>query len=195
MSPLLLDGSGTVAQGTSAGVGVAELTSTATSGQYAMARGDFAALALAGAVGYWFRAELTPRSVSSAFVEAGLCDSDRTDYVRFLFDTSVDATYWRFESRDNTTQNALTLPHAAAADTFVTLDIVFVTTIFAAGWLNGDGPYTLTANLPSASLTPYVLSGTRTSAAKTVRLESVRLDALNGTIINPAVDPMLRLYG
>lgn len=179
-----------IAQATGVGLGVGDLTiDSATSGEYAMLRGDHAAIATATAT-LELHVRLAVRSVASIFCEIGFCDSDRTDYARFLFDTDVDSTYWRLECRDNSTQNAVTLPTAAVADTFVNFDLVWNES-FVAGWFDGDGPYVLTANQPAASLTPYILVGTRTSATKTARIDRVHIRAIDGDVAHPTEHPIL----
>lgn len=182
-----------IAQAPGVGLGVCELTSPATSGEFAMLRGDHAALDRDAADGLWLTAKIAPRSTSSIFVEVGFCDADRTDYARLLFDTDVDASNWRLECRDNSSQNFSTLAESPAADTFVTVDMVLAAT-FVACSLDGSGftgGETLVANLPVADLTPYVLVGTRTSATKSLYVEAVSLVSINGEIAHPTEHDLL----
>lgn len=174
-------------QATDTGLGVLDLASPATSGEYAMYRGDHGAVALDAVDALQLHAIIALRSVASIFVEVGFCDSDRTDYARFLFDTSVDPTAWRFETRDNTTQDAVTLPAdlVPVADEFQDLYVV-LNESFAAAWIGANGPYDLTSNLPLASVTPYVLIGTRTAATKTLRIDRVALIGTDGAVRAPA---------
>ena len=187
MGALYLDGTynSTISQATGVGLGVGALTSPATSGEYAMLRGDHLALAQTAVDAYQLTALVSLPSIADVFAEVGFCDSDRTDYARLLFDTSVDSTYWRFETRDGSTQNATTLPTAAAVDTYVWLDVLF-NAEHAAAWFNGDGPYPLYDNLPGTSLTPYVLVGTRTSTAKVLNVDRVSCIAVAGDVVSPA---------
>ena len=175
----------TADQATGIGLGVALLTSPATSGQSAMLRADHAAIDQTSADGHWLTVKLAPRSTSSIFVEAGFCDADRTDYARLLFDTAVDTDSWRFETRDGTTQTAETPEIVPAADTFVTLDLM-LTDGFASFSLDGADPSVLTSNLPATDLTPYVLVGTRTSSAKAAYYDFTTYWAGDGDTQDPS---------
>lgn len=172
-------------QATGVGDGVLNLTTPATSGEWAKVRGDDGAVATNSADAFWLSGKIATRQTNDAFTEVGFTDSGRSNYARIIFDSSVSATNWLFQTRDGTTQNSITLADVATNDQMITVDIVYRPGDFAACWIGGAGPITSTANLPNANFTPYFLSGTNANTAKTSRIDWLTFRQLDGPISHP----------
>jgi hypothetical protein len=89
----------------------------------------------------------------------------------------------------------VTIPGVVTTDTWYDLDLLLDgTQQFAAFWVNGDGPYTLTTNLPTGSITPHI-SITTTPAASPqafMYVDNYFLDVVRGADIrHPTYDPAL----
>lgn len=181
---------GAIEQAVGVGHGVAELSTSATDDSLAAVTGDAGALALDadGVSGYWLHAEVALRSVSDIAAVLGFNSAALTHVAWIAFDTDVDSTRWRFSTRGGGSVTTANMPEATApaADTFQRFDVI-LTPDFAAAWVDGDGPYPSTTNLPTDDVTPAVGVFTRTSSSKSIRIDQVRVRAIYGAVVAPAL--------
>ncbi len=183
---------GTIAQATApVDAGAALMTTTTTAYQRLGLSKDNHSV-IPSTSGIWMSAEVVLSSTSHICVYAGLMSDGVVPFSQLgasdagawlVFDSAADAA-WTGEVWDGSQPNfAHTGGHV---DTTVTFDIVYVSTTFAAFWVNGDGPFWAERHVPGASngLQPAFHVAPRTAVASTLQVEFCRV-----ALVNPVRSP------
>lgn len=176
----------------SSGLGVARLTAGDANGRSAAIFKSTSALLPSSADGFWIRSRVQLGSVANITAIVGLHDLAGSDFAYATFVSSGSANWQFFSSKDTSSTSGATAT-AGAASTYVWLDMLLCTSVFFALWVNGDGPYFSTTNVPAAadSMTPFIQVSSGTTATKTFDADHYFLDAVDGTVVHPT-DPVLK---
>ncbi len=146
---------GQITQSTSfGGFGVAKVTTGATNGDQMQVFKDVAGVQLSADIALWHSFKVALTTSASTGVYIGFSDGGANDcYVRY--DTSIGDTTWNLitSSAGTTTTGLVTGPTSVV---FQTIDIVLMPGQFAAAWVDGDGPYVSTVNIPATGTTTRI---------------------------------------
>lgn len=193
---------GTALSGTSAqiaaltgsGLGVARLTSGTTVNRSALIVKTVDAILPSAADAYWLH---TKAKLGTSAVDIdtyiGLSDgSAASDYVFARWIPSVN-TVWSLSTLKDGVAGGATSATAGAVDGYHDFDLIFVPGIFAALWVDGDGPYAATSNIPAGTdtLTVFARCVSTTAATKTLDVDFVTLTAINGDLAHPTEHDLL----
>lgn len=183
---------GSISQLTGSQLGVALLATGAANGRLAYMTKDDTAFSMDAADALWLSTKVDAAVLTTSMIAyVGFSNVALTDQCCMLFLPSSSANLLGYTVKDSS--GTATDLIRAAANEYVDLDIVLAPGSFAAFWVNGDGPYVSTTNIPTSgdSMQPFFYVVTLESASKYVALDYVTVRALNGTIANPASDPLL----
>lgn len=183
---------GSISQLTGSQLGVALLATGAANGRLAYMTKDDTAFSMDAADALWLSTKVDAAVLTTNMVAyVGFSNVALTDQCCMLFLPSSSANLLGYTVKDSS--GTATDLIRTAANEYVDLDIVLAPGSFASFWINGDGPYTSTTNIPTSgdSMQPFFYVTTTEAASKYVAVDNVTVKALNGTIANPATDPLL----
>lgn len=174
------------------GLGSALLFTGAAIGRTVYMTKDDGAFSMTAADGLWLSANVDAGVFPTNLVaHVGFANVALTDTCTLFVSTGASTDYLGWAVKDGSaTGQGLS---RAVSNEFVYLDILLVPGVFASFWINGDGPYTITTNIPTSgdSMQPIIYTQTTEAASKALAIDYVTVTALNGTIANPASDPLL----
>lgn len=188
-----INGAGSqVAQNTGSALGAALLTGGAASSRYSAIYKTAGAFLVGAADAFWVTVRMQPSETSLTTIQAGLTDyPTASDAIRAVYAPAVD-TNWRLNTTKDTTSTAISTAVAGAVQYF-TLDLVLVAGTFGAIWVDGDGPYVKTDNVPDTAdtLQPFAIVTSGTTATRSVSVDYLTVTAINGDLAHPTEHPLL----
>ncbi len=192
------DGTGSgagAAQATGVGRGVVRITTRDGASAAAWIEKDIGAVAPLSPDAHQAFIDLGLATVMNRAVNFGWASAgdSLTDAVRCQYNSSSSPVWSMIAGKDGSNSTADS-PHAPTAGVAQGFDLLWVPGTFAALWVDGDGPYLVTSNVPTSgdNLTPFVrVISVSTTGSKTVDLDAFFTDALYGTVAHPQQDPLL----
>jgi hypothetical protein len=179
-------------QQTGVGQGVYILVTPATAGASQAAAKDDSSVLIQADPAVWYSAKITTSVATNCIVHCGFAQADAninftagaaTDRTaQFLFDTTVASPFFR--ATNGTSVTDILVPYTVVANTFWDLDIVCVGGGYVAGWINGDGPYIITTNVPAVggAFEPYFGIYPRAAAQQDIRVDWVHAETFTDPV-------------
>lgn len=132
----------------------------------------------------WYSCKHLLGFTTSIFTDVGF--NGVTDDVLWHYDTN-SASDWVFRTADGGGTTDQTSPNVPTAGVYQHFDIVFVPDQWAAGWIDGDGPYISETNIADGTASdPAVFVLTRAAAVRNVRTDFVHVE-----LVPNVIDPRL----
>ena len=186
-------GAGTVTQSNAAGgIGVADFD-TVTTG-VALTKGD-QSVVLDATLGYWLSCSIALGARTSVFNGAGFSNLAGTTQALVGYSDAAFIVQLTTVSGGVTTVVDLG-SFTPTNNVFFTVDLLLVPGVFAAAWLDGQGPYVSTTNIPAvgAMVQPYIIQNSVPASSKHLYVDWIRVEAFS-PVANPLRDLIVPASG
>lgn len=165
------------------GSGVAYMQTSTTAADFCSMTKDDTGLTLESDLAYWLSAKLAPDQPALSDHAVGFSDNAGTVQAAISYASGSGFSLYlnAIAGGGNSTK---ALPYLPSAFVTYIMDVVLLPGVCIVGWVDGDGPYVLSTNVPAAlsGIQPFAYVKTNTGASRGILIDWIHVEQFTNPV-------------